>query len=92
MQKFVMMGRYTSEGLKGIKKARTKKVVELLKKQGGRVNAMYALLGPKDLIFIVDFPGIKEVIRAAISVSKATGIGFSSFPAITVEEFDRITG
>ncbi|TRZ49808.1 GYD domain-containing protein [bacterium] len=92
MHKFLMLGKYSAAGVKGIKAERTKKVVALIRKAGGRVNAMYALIGPYDMAFLVDFPANTALIKAAIAITKLTGIGFSSFPAVGIEEFDRAVG
>jgi uncharacterized protein with GYD domain len=51
---------------------------------------MYALLGPYDLVFIVDLPGTQEAMKASVKLSKATGIAFTSCPAMTVEHFDKL--
>lgn len=90
MAKFLMLGRYSSEAVKGIASERTKKVVGAIEKAGGKVDSMYALLGRYDLAFVVDFPGMKDVMKASIAITKATDIGFNTLPAITVEEFDKI--
>ncbi|NWF76771.1 MAG: GYD domain-containing protein [Nitrospirae bacterium] len=71
---------------------RTKKVVSLIEKNGGKVNSMYSLIGIYDLAFIVDFPGISEVMKVSVDLTKSTGISFTTFPAITVEEFDKLVG
>lgn len=92
MAKFLMLGKYSSEAVKGISGERTKKVVASVEKAGGKIDSMYALLGKYDLVFVVDFPGVKDVIKASIAITKATDIGFNTLPAITVEEFDKITG
>lgn len=92
MAKYLMLGKYTLEGIKGISKERTKKVKEAIEKSGGKVEAMYALLGEYDLAFLVDFPDNSSVIKASVSLTKLTGIGFTSYPALSVEEFDKIIG
>lgn len=92
MAKYLMLGKYSQEAVKGIKAERTKKVVAAIKKAGGRVNAMYALLGVYDLAFVVDFPTNAAAMKASIALSKLTGIGFTTSPAVTVEEFDRMVG
>ena len=89
MAKFVMLGKYSLEGLKGMAAERTNQVTSVIEKAGGKVNLMYALLGKYDLIFVVDFPGIKEAIKASVAITKLTGISFTSFAAITIEEFDQ---
>jgi len=92
MAKFLMLGRYSVEAIKGINAERTKKVVEAIEKSGGKVNSMFALLGNYDLAFVVDFPGVTEALKASVGLTKLTGIGFTTSPAISVEEFDKIAG
>jgi len=92
MAKFLMLGRYSSEAIKGIAADRTKKVLEAIEKAGGKVNVMYALLGIYDLVFIVDFPGIQDALKASVGLAKLTGIGFTTSPAVPIEEFDKLVG
>ena len=91
MAKFFMYGKYSQEAIKGISAERTKTALDAIAKAGGKVNSMYALLGKYDLVLITDFPGVEEVMKASIALNKLTNISFISFPAITMEEFDRIT-
>jgi len=74
MATFVMLGKYTSESLKGISQERTDQAVSLIKKYGGEVKSIYALLGKHDLIAIVDYPGIEQAMKASIALSKLTEI------------------
>lgn len=92
MAKFLMLGKYSTEAIKGLSAERTKKVVDTIEKAGGKVNAMYALLGNYDLAFVVDFPGTSEAMKTSVTLSKLTGIGFTTSPAVTVDEFDKLTG
>lgn len=92
MAKFLMLGKYTLEGVKGITAERTSKVIKTIKESGGKVDSMYALLGVYDLAFLVDFPGISDVMKASVSLTKLTGIAFTTSPAIAVEEFDKLVG
>ncbi|MFQ5865427.1 MAG: GYD domain-containing protein [bacterium] len=50
MSTFFMFGKYSSEALKKISAKRTDEAVNLIKKMGGKVEAMYALIGEKDFI------------------------------------------
>jgi len=86
-----MCGKYSLEALKGMKAERTKRSVALIEKFGGKVKAMYALLGERDLLLVLDFPGMEEAAKASIALTKMTGIAFSTSPAIPVEQFDKIT-
>jgi uncharacterized protein with GYD domain len=90
MATFLMFGRYSSEALKGMNSKRTEEARSLIKKFGGEVKAMYSLLGEKDLVIILTFPGIEEAMKASVALSKMTGISFTTSPAVTVEEFDKL--
>ncbi|MBN1309387.1 MAG: GYD domain-containing protein [Chitinispirillaceae bacterium] len=90
MSRFFMFGKYVSDTAREMSSERTGKAVELLKKYGGNINSMYALLGEHDLALIVDFPGIEEAIKGSIALSKLTGILFTTSPAVTVDKFDKM--
>ncbi|MCX7662073.1 MAG: GYD domain-containing protein [Candidatus Omnitrophica bacterium] len=90
MAKFVMLGRYSVEAIKSASGERTKKAVSLIKKLKGSVEGIYALLGVYDLLILADFPGINEAVKASIELSKMTDISFSTFPALSVEDFDKL--
>jgi uncharacterized protein with GYD domain len=92
MAKFLMLGKYSQEAIQGITGERTKKGIEIIEKAGGKVKAMYALLGAYDLALVVDFPGVAEAMKASVALTKLTGIGFTTSCAVTVEEFDKIMG
>ena len=92
MAKFLMLGKYSSEAMKGMSAERTKKAKELVTKAGGKVDFIYALLGNYDLALVADFPGMKEAMKASVGLTKLTGIGFTTSPAISVEEFDKLMG
>ena len=90
MATFFMFGKYSSEAVKKITSKRTKDAVKLLKKFKGEVKSMYALLGENDLVFIVNFPDVTQAMKASVALNKLTGISFTTLPAVTVEEFDKM--
>ncbi|MFA4989847.1 MAG: GYD domain-containing protein [Candidatus Omnitrophota bacterium] len=90
MAKFFMYGKYSKEAMEGISTDRTNKALDAITKAGGKVNSMYALLGKYDIVLITDFPGVAEVMKASVALNKLTNISFTSFPAITIEEFDKV--
>ena len=90
MATFFMFGKYSPEAVEGISAERTENSVELMKKFGGIIKAMYALMGDWDLVLIVDLPGIKEAMKASVALSRMTGIAFSTSPAMSVEDFDKM--
>ena len=87
---FMMFGKYSSEALKGISAARTAQAVELVKKNGGKVVSMYAVMGEHDLVFTLDFPDLEKALAASVALNKLTGISFSTSPVVEVEKFDKL--
>lgn len=90
MTTYFMYGKYSPESIKSISAERTKKANDIISKLGGEIVAQYAILGDKDLVFIVNLPGVEEAFKASAHLHKLTGIAFSSTPAITIEKFDKI--
>jgi uncharacterized protein with GYD domain len=90
MPTFCMFGKYSSDAVKEISAKRTVKATAMLNKVGGKVKAGYALLGETDLVLIVDFPGVQEAMKASVELNKLLGISFTTSPAVTLEEFDKL--
>lgn len=90
MSTFMMFGKYSPEALKQASAERTEKAVQVVRKHGGKLSAMYALLGEHDLLLVVEFPDGAAAMKASVALGKLTGIGFSTFPAVPVEEFDKM--
>ena len=91
MATFFMFGTYSSEALKAASSERTKKAQELFKSLGGEIKSMYALLGKHDLVLITELPGIEQAVKASIELNHQTGIAFTTMPALSVQEFDKLT-
>lgn len=91
MKTFFMFGKYSLEALNGMSAERTDRIKGMVEKAGGRMQSMHATLGQNDLVFIASFPDDDSAMKASVIIAKATGITFSTAPAVTVEEFDRIT-
>jgi uncharacterized protein with GYD domain len=87
---FLMFGKYSSEALKGISPERTDRAVELIRKNGGKVVSMYAVLGEHDLVFTLDFPDGEKALATSVALNKMTGISFTTSPVVEVEKFDRL--
>ena len=52
MATYVMLGKYSLEGVKGISAKRTDKARAVIKQHGGELKAVYALLGEFDLVWV----------------------------------------
>ncbi len=90
MAKFLMLGKYSVEGMKDASPGHTKIVVGLIEKCGGKIDTINALLGGYDLALMGEFSGVEEALKASLMVGKATGISFSTYPAVAVEKFNQM--
>jgi uncharacterized protein with GYD domain len=90
MATFLMFGKYSAEAMKKISAKRTKDAAGLVKKYGGSVKGMYSMLGEKDLLFVLTFPRMEQAMKASVALGKMTGIAFTTCPAVSVEEFDKL--
>jgi uncharacterized protein with GYD domain len=90
MATYFLFGKYTQEGMKGISAERTTKATALIEQNGGKVISGYALLGEFDLILILDFPDTQQAMKTSVGLTKMLGIAFTTAPAVSVEEFDKL--
>ena len=89
---FLMFGKYSSESLKGISSERTEQAVRVIKKHGGKVISMYAVLGEHDLVFTLDFPDAEKAMATSVELNRLTGISFNTSPVVEVDKFDKLMG
>jgi uncharacterized protein with GYD domain len=92
MATYFMFGKYSLEAAKAISTTRTDQAVALIKGNGGELKAGYALLGDIDLVLIVDLPDTERAMRTSTDLSKYLGISFSTAPAVSVADFDKLMG
>ena len=89
---FMMFGKYTQDGLKGISADRTQKANELVEKHGGKVVSMYAVLGEDDLVLTLDLPNTESAMAVSVGLHKLTGVAFRTSPVVEIEQFDTVLG
>ena len=90
MMTFIFFGKYTMEGLKAMSAERTEDAVDAIEKCGGQVEAMYAVLGPYDLVLVLSFPTTEDAMKCSVFLARMTGIAFTTAPAVSVEQFDQM--
>ena len=90
MATYFLFGKYSADAIKGMSSDRTEKAAKLVKKFGGEVKSVYALLGEKDLVIIATFPDSEQALKSSLTISKLTGIAFITSEAVAVEDFDRM--
>ena len=92
MPTYLMLGRYSMEALEAISAVRSNQARALISENGGRVRGEYALLGDKDLAILVDLPDNERAIKIGVELGRLLRVSFSTLPAVTVDEFDRLVG
>lgn len=90
MSTYFLFGRYSETAVKDISAKRTERANAAIQKFGGQVKSTYALLGVHDLVIIVDLPGIEQAMQCSLALHKLTGIAFTTAPAVSVDEFDKL--
>ena len=90
MNTFFFFGDYTRDALDGIDARRTRIAEETITGYGGRLKSVYALLGDHDIVMIAELPGVPEALQVSVTMSRQTGISFTSCPALPVADFDRL--
>jgi uncharacterized protein with GYD domain len=90
MATYLMFGKYSLEAIGKISAQRSDQAVALIKQNGGEFKAGYALLGDTDLALIVELPDTERAMKTSVGLSKLLGVSFSTVPAVTVAEFDKL--
>ena len=92
MTTYFMFGQYSVDSIKKISAKRTDDALAVIRDLGGEYKDGYALLGKYDLILIADFPGTEQAIKASVILTKKLGISFTTLPAVSVADFDKLIG
>lgn len=90
MATFVLFGNYTMDAIEDISSRRTEEAQKIIAEAGGKVIASYALLGEIDLVLVLDLPDVKSAMKVSVELSNLTEVAFTTCPAISIDEFDRL--
>jgi len=90
MSTYLMFGEYPIDAVKSVSAKRTEQAKTLIEQNGGEYKGGYALLGEIDLVLIVDLPDTESAMKTSKDLSRKTGISFTTAPAVSVAEFDKL--
>ena len=90
MATFVLFGNYSMDAIEDISSRRTEEAQKIIEEAGGKVIASYALLGEIDLVLVLDLPDVQSAMKVSVELSNLTEIAFTTCPAISIDEFDRL--
>jgi len=85
-----MFGQYSGESVAKISAKRTKDALALVKQYGGKVKDGYAMLGDQDLLIILEAKDNSTAMKISVGLSKLLDIAFTTAPAVSMDEFDKL--
>jgi len=89
MHTYFLFGSYTAMSIQEINSERTCKATKIVQDLGGKVLAMYALMGEDDIVMIVALASNMDAVKATVHLAQETGLIFKSAPAVSVDRFDE---
>src|ERR1017187_10185327 len=94
MPHFVMLLRYTQQGIAKIKEspARLDAAKKAAEKAGGKVHAWYLTMGQYDAVLISEFPNHEAGANFALSVGALGNVTTETLKALTETEYRKIVG
>ena len=89
MSTYILLGNLTDEGAD---KLRThpnwiEEFRQELEDMGVQVTAQYSVLGPYDIVTLVDAPDNKSVVRVSAQLTMRGSVRITTMPALPIEEF-----
>ena len=94
MPKYMFRASYTAAGAAGVLKdggsARAKAVEALVKSVGGKVEAMYWVMGADDFILIADAPDSAAAAAASLTVGASGAASITTCELFTAADVDAI--
>lgn len=93
MPKYLIQGRYTPEGLKGLAKdkasGRKSAVQAAVKGLKGKVESFYFTFGSDDVVLIVDAPDNTAAAALSLTVGASGLVNIRTTPLLTIDEVDQ---
>jgi uncharacterized protein with GYD domain len=95
MPKYLILGSYSDEGLKGLLKEggskRRDAAEQSVKGLGGRLEAFYYAFGKHDFVVIADLPGNVDATALSLTANMSGTVKSRMTVLITPEEVDQAT-
>ncbi len=94
MAKYVLLSRFTQQGIQNIKDgpARLDAAKEALQGLGAELKDFCLTLGAYDAVVVVEAPDDKTVAKASLAISSLGNVRFETLRAFTEEEYREIVG
>lgn len=92
MATYLMLFRYTQQGIQNIKQspARVEQAKKAFRDMGAEVKAFYLLMGQYDTVFVVEAPDDETIAKAALAVGSKGNVSTETLRAFTEDEFRKM--
>lgn len=92
MSDYIMLFRYTAQGVKNIKEAsdRIKNVRNLFEQNGAKAKTFYGLLGQYDTMCIAEAPNDETLAKISLQISSLGNVQCETLRAFTEDQFLKI--
>ncbi len=89
MATYILLGTLTDEGALKLRSHPewVDETKEKLSAMGVKVIAQYAVLGPYDLVNIIEAPDNRSVVRVSTELSMWGSVRITTLPALPIEDF-----
>ena len=94
MAKYVLLSRFTQQGLETIKDgpARLDAARETLRRLGAELKDFYLTIGGYDLVVILEAPDDETVARASLAIGSQGNVRIETLRAFTEDEYREMVG
>jgi uncharacterized protein with GYD domain len=92
METYVILGKYTHQGIAGIKDGpgRVEAVRTAIEAAGGKMIAWYLTLGRYDFILIAEAPSVKSAAAVLLATGAQGNVSTETLHALTEAEFKGV--
>lgn len=89
MPTYILLGTLTEEGTSHLRAHPewVDEVKEDLEKLNIKITAQYAVLGPYDIVTIVEAPDNRSVVRVSTQLTLRGNVKVTTLPALPIEDF-----
>ncbi len=89
MATYILLGTLTDEGAEKLRNHPewVEEVDQVLSDMGVKIIAQYAVLGPYDLVNIIEAPDNRAVVRVSTELSMRGSVKITTLPALPIEDF-----
>jgi uncharacterized protein with GYD domain len=92
MPTFVILGKYTQEGIEKIKESpkRLEAARQVTKSVGGEIKEFYYTMGRYDFVVLVEGPSVEAAMQSLFTVGSAGAVKTETLVAIPAEQGAKI--